>query len=44
MSRLTSLPADGEVQHTRDMSVTKSECGLLYHFNSVTQESEFSGK
>ena len=43
MSHLTSLPADGEVQHSLGVSVTDSECGLP-HSNAETWEPEFSSE
>jgi len=44
MSRLTSLPADGEIQHSRDASLTDSEYSLPGRSNSVTNEPEFGRK
>jgi len=43
MSHLTSLPADREVQHSLNVSVTDSKRGLP-HSNAEAWEPEFSGE
>ena len=44
MSRLASLSADIEIQHSRDTSVTDLEHSSPSRSNSVTDESEFGRK